>query len=183
MNVVKWIPPYRAMKMMKMAFSSKPKPPPETCSGASTKLPTMTKATFGKIEKNTVNANEEPLPMNGKPPKVIPERKPIQIILKEDSLTEKFVKGFGKGGQKINKCNSRVQLVHESGIRVSTQRFRETDANRKEARKLMVKALDTALNGKLSKQSKKMDKIKKLKNNKARKAEKKYRSKDSSDDT
>jgi protein subunit release factor B len=34
------------------------------------------------------------------------------ITIDENDIEEKFVKGGGKGGQKINKTNSKVQLLH-----------------------------------------------------------------------
>lgn len=45
--------------------------------------------------------------------------KPIQIQLLESDLEEKFVSGGGKGGQKVNKAQNCVYLVHKpSGIAV-----------------------------------------------------------------
>jgi protein subunit release factor B len=42
-----------------------------------------------------------------------------QVILCESELEEKFVKGFGKGGQKVNKTSNCVKLKHlPSGITV-----------------------------------------------------------------
>lgn len=42
-----------------------------------------------------------------------------QVILCESELEEKFVKGFGKGGQKVNKTSNCVELKHlPSGITV-----------------------------------------------------------------
>lgn len=39
--------------------------------------------------------------------------------LLEDDIEEKFVKGFGKGGQKVNKTNNCVELKHRpTGIHV-----------------------------------------------------------------
>lgn len=41
------------------------------------------------------------------------------VTLSEDDLEEKFVKGFGKGGQKVNKSSNCVELRHiPTGITV-----------------------------------------------------------------
>lgn len=43
-------------------------------------------------------------------------------ILSEDDLEEKFVKGFGKGGQKVNKSSNCVELKHlPTGIGVKVE--------------------------------------------------------------
>jgi protein subunit release factor B len=48
-----------------------------------------------------------------------------------DQVEEVFVKGSGKGGQKINKTNSAVQLRHlPTGTIVKYQKFRERGMNR-----------------------------------------------------
>lgn len=53
---------------------------------------------------------------------------------------EKFLHGGrGPGGQKINKCNSKVQLKHsETGIVVTCQETRSRESNRKIAREKMA---------------------------------------------
>lgn len=35
-----------------------------------------------------------------------------EVVLCESQLEEKFVKGFGKGGQKVNKTSNCVELKH-----------------------------------------------------------------------
>jgi protein subunit release factor B len=109
--------------------------------------------------------------------------KPVPITLKENELEEKFILGSGKGGQKINKTSSCVQLKHiPTGIIIETQRFRELSKNRKEARKLLLRKLDELWNGELSKTAQKVKKIKKnLAKRKAR-AQEKYGTKNISDE-
>ncbi|KAI8805292.1 RF-1 domain-containing protein [Cladochytrium replicatum] len=76
----------------------------------------------------------------------------IKISLDEGDLEEKFVRGSGPGGQKINTRSICVQLVHKpTGLSVETHRFRELFANRHEARKLLKEKLDEHFNGALSK--------------------------------
>lgn len=101
-----------------------------------------------------------------------------KITLLESDLVEKFVKGGGKGGQKINKTSSAVQLLHlPTGIRVSTQKYRSLQDNRREARSLMKRELDFRENGADSKKSKEIAKIKKKK----KKAQRRMQAKKDSD--
>jgi protein subunit release factor B len=51
-------------------------------------------------------------------------------------VVEKFIKGSGNGGQKINKVRNKVQLTHSpSGLQVNVQDTRSLNSNRKIARK------------------------------------------------
>lgn len=51
-----------------------------------------------------------------------------------DQVVEKFVRGSGPGGQKINKTSSTVWLRHlPTGLEVRSQRERSQSANRAEA--------------------------------------------------
>jgi len=53
-----------------------------------------------------------------------------------DAIRERFVKGRGPGGQKINKSRNCVQLTHQStGVQVQVQDSRSLAANRGMARK------------------------------------------------
>jgi protein subunit release factor B len=108
--------------------------------------------------------------------------KPIPVILNENELEEKFVLGSGRGGQKINKTSSCVQLKHlPTGIIIETQRFRELSKNRKEARKLLTRKLDELWNGELSKTAQKVKKIKKSLAKRKARAQAKYGTKNDSD--
>ena len=45
-----------------------------------------------------------------------------QIVVCESELEEKFVRGFGKGGQKVNKTSNCVELKHlPTGITVKVK--------------------------------------------------------------
>lgn len=104
----------------------------------------------------------------------------VATLMNESNLQEKFVKGSGRGGQKINKNLSCVQLKHiPTGIAVETQRFRELMNNRKEARKLLALQLDLHFNGPESKIMKRISKIQKQKSKKTSRTNDKYRDKDS----
>ncbi|KOG97967.1 Rso55p DI49_3789 [Saccharomyces eubayanus] len=64
----------------------------------------------------------------------------------EAQCTEKFLHGGrGPGGQKINKCNSKVQLRHEpTGIVVECQETRSREQNRRLARLKLARELAAA---------------------------------------
>jgi uncharacterized protein (UPF0248 family) len=74
------------------------------------------------------------------------------VQLREDDLTEKFVKGGGAGGQKVNKTNNRVVLMHvPTQISVSVHETRSLQQNRKIARKRLLEKVDIHINGSNSK--------------------------------
>jgi len=80
--------------------------------------------------------------------------------LKDDELEEKFVRGSGAGGQKINKTSNKVILLHiPTQLRVECQDTRSLQQNRKIARKRLQLKLDDLINGELSKTNKKTSKI------------------------
>ena len=89
-----------------------------------------------------------------------------KIILLEKDLDEKFVRGSGNGGQKINTTANRVQLTHiPTGISVSCQDARDLSTNRKIARKTLIDKLDLHFNGSDSKLGIAHEKIRKKKKN------------------
>ncbi|KAF9950129.1 hypothetical protein BGZ72_008154 [Mortierella alpina] len=106
-----------------------------------------------------------------------PQIKPLykEIILLETDFRERFIKGGGNGGQKINKTNSNVELKHlETGIVVQCQATRSLPQNRKLARRILIGRLDEYYNGELSKRGQKAEKIRERKKRMARKSAKKY---------
>lgn len=112
---------------------------------------------------------------------------------REEDVTEQFVKGSGKGGQKINKVRNCVLLKHSptgtrnnylptkqfllesiTGIHVRCQKTRCLDDNRRIARKLLTEKLDDLYNGEKSVRNQKIQKIQKRKANRRVKAAQKY---------
>lgn len=68
--------------------------------------------------------------------------------LKERDLEEHFVRGSGKGGQKINKTSNCVCLTHlPTGIVIKCHRERERETNRFLARRALCDELEHRLNG------------------------------------
>ncbi|RLN47711.1 hypothetical protein BBJ29_000581 [Phytophthora kernoviae] len=102
-------------------------------------------------------------------------QKRTEVDLKESDLRESFVKGSGKGGQKINKVRNCVLLTHlPTGLQVQCQKTRSLDGNRRAARKLLLQKLDDQVNGSLSKHSQKIDRLRRKKANRRAKSKHKY---------
>ena len=71
------------------------------------------------------------------------ERRMALLGICEDDLIEKFVRGTGSGGQKINKTSSCVFLQHHpSQIEVKVQRERSREMNRFLAREELCNRLE-----------------------------------------
>lgn len=84
-----------------------------------------------------------------------------ELQIKLEDIEEKFVRGSGHGGQKINKTSSAVQLKHlPTGIMVKYQKHRERSMNR-------ILALRELLD-KLNPDSKASKEIEKIRRQKAR---------------
>jgi len=72
----------------------------------------------------------------------------------EDDLLEKFIRGSGSGGQKINKTSSCVFLKHsKSGIEVKVQRERSRELNRTLAREELCAQLENRIASKQQEQT------------------------------
>jgi hypothetical protein len=102
-----------------------------------------------------------------------------RIILHEKDLLETFVKGGGKGGQKINKTSNCVLLVHKpTGTRVKCQAFRELQANRQRARTILKDRLEEILLGPQSRRQIQAAKIRRRKSRNGRRRKAKLRAKE-----
>lgn len=74
-------------------------------------------------------------------------RLPPRPKIQESDIEETFIKGSGKGGQKINKTNSKVQLCHiPTGIVINCQFSRSREDNRKRAREILALKVDSIIN-------------------------------------
>lgn len=84
--------------------------------------------------------------------------------IKLSDLEERFIKGRGPGGQKVNKSSSGVYLRHKpTGIEVKVQSDRSQAKNRFLARRQLADRFETEILGKQSAQSKTQAKQKKQK--------------------
>ena len=88
-----------------------------------------------------------------------------------DTLTEKFVRGSGAGGQKINKTSSCVFLKHlPSGLTIKCQADRSREMNRFLARRELCEELEAIRDGKESERVQEMEKIRRQKRRRSRRS-------------
>lgn len=98
----------------------------------------------------------------------------LELGLRSEDVEEAFVRGSGKGGQKMNKTSSTVQLKHlPTGIEVRVQLHREQSRNRLSAWKLLVAKLEERVKGRQSARSQAVFKLRKQKQRRSRKAKNK----------
>lgn len=90
--------------------------------------------------------------------------------LNESDIEERFVKGGGHGGQKVNKTSSCVQLLHlPSGTQIRCQETRSREANRWLARRLLAERILEAANSRESARIAEAEKIRRQKRRRSRK--------------
>ncbi len=98
----------------------------------------------------------------------------MQLRVRPEDIHESFIRGSGKGGQKINKTSSAVQLRHAAtGIEVTVQKHREQSKNRISAYKLLIAKIEEHVRGKESARAKKIFKLRKQKQRRSKKAKEK----------
>ena len=96
------------------------------------------------------------------------------LEIKEDEIIEKFIKGSGKGGQKVNKTDSCVYIKHlPTEIEVKCQSSRSREENRYYARARLVELVEEIIFKKQSKKHQKIHKIKQQKKRRSRRAKQK----------
>ncbi|KAL3458674.1 RF-1 domain-containing protein [Aspergillus heterothallicus] len=101
---------------------------------------------------------------------------PPRLKLLDADITTSYLKGTGPGGQKINKTNSAVQLIHNpTGIVVKSQATRSQSQNQKIARQLLADKVEQFLNGDESRVAIKAERERKKKASRAKKTRRKYR--------
>ena len=94
-------------------------------------------------------------------------------ILEED-LSEQFVRGSGKGGQKVNKTASCVHLQHEpSGIVVKCQKTRSRESNRFFARRELCEQMAEQIDGEQSRRQQEQERIRRQKRRRSRRQKEK----------
>ena len=96
-------------------------------------------------------------------------RRMSRLGVRELDIVEKFVKGSGPGGQKINKTSSCVWLRHlPSGIEIKCQRERSQAMNRFFARRLLCDRLEERIFGERSRRQQEAAKIRRQKKRRSR---------------
>ncbi|KAL1970303.1 hypothetical protein VTN77DRAFT_5463 [Rasamsonia byssochlamydoides] len=101
---------------------------------------------------------------------------PPRPKLDDKDLTISYVKGSGPGGQKINKTNSAVQIIHKpTGIVVKSQATRSRSQNEKIARELLAEKVEFLEKGDQSRLAIKRKLEQRRKASRAKKSRRKYR--------
>ncbi|MBW7909155.1 MAG: peptide chain release factor-like protein [Kiritimatiellae bacterium] len=105
------------------------------------------------------------------------------LEIREADLVERFVRGSGPGGQKVNKSSSCVYLLHKpSGIEVKCQRERSQALNRFFARRELCDRLEAQVKGVADARRQEIEKTRRRKRQKSRRqkrrmvADKRHRS-------
>ncbi len=102
------------------------------------------------------------------------QQKAEELNINLEDITEEFVKGSGKGGQKINKTSSTVVLKHQpTGTIVKCQKHREQSKNRLSAYKLLILKIEDQIKGKKSERAQKIHKLRKQKQKRSKRAKEK----------
>ena len=91
--------------------------------------------------------------------------------IREQDLTEAFVRSSGKGGQNVNKVSSCVYLKHiPTGIEVKCQKERSQALNRYIARILLLRKIENRTLGRLSEERKRIEKLRRQKRKRSKRA-------------
>ncbi len=102
------------------------------------------------------------------------KKKMKNLGVEEKDFQEKFIKGSGSGGQKINKTSSCVYLKDlASKLEVKCQKSRSLQENRFFARRILVSKIEEIRLQKESEKMKKIAKIKKQKRKRSKRAKEK----------
>ena len=92
------------------------------------------------------------------------KRRMITLGIKEEDLIEKFIRGTGSGGQKINKTSSCVFLQYPPAhIEIKVQRDRSRETNRFLAREELCQVLEKRAFQKASEKQQAREKVKRQK--------------------
>jgi len=99
------------------------------------------------------------------------EQRMLELGITAETLVEKFVRGSGSGGQKINKTSSCVFLKHlPSGLTIKCQADRSREMNRFLARRELCEELEAIRDGKESERVQEMEKIRRQKRRRSRRS-------------
>lgn len=101
-------------------------------------------------------------------------QKARELEVKPEDIVEYFVRGSGKGGQKVNKTSSTVVLRHlPTGMEVRCQKHREQSKNRLSAYKLLILKIEERVRGRQSELARRVFKLKKQKQKRSKRAKEK----------
>ena len=107
--------------------------------------------------------------MTGQDKRAALKRRMVDLGILEDDLIERFIRGTGHGGQKINKTSSCVYLQHQpSGIEIKCQAQRSREMNRFIARRELCERLEELAQGRKSERQQRIEKIRRQKRRRSR---------------
>jgi protein subunit release factor B len=99
------------------------------------------------------------------------EQRMLALGVVETDLLEKFVRGSGSGGQKINKTSNCVFLKHiPSGVCIKCQLDRSRELNRFLARRELCEQLEMIRDGKASAKTQAIEKMRRQKRRRSRRS-------------
>ena len=94
-----------------------------------------------------------------------------KLQISESDLEERFIRGSGKGGQKVNKTSSCVQLNHApSGTEIRCRKTRSQADNRYWARRELCERVEGEKLGEKSAKQQAFEKIRRQKRRRSRRA-------------
>ena len=93
-----------------------------------------------------------------------------ELGIDEEALEEHFIRGSGRGGQKMNKTSSCVQLIYGE-LEVRCQRTRSQAENRFWARRELCERILDRREGAYSKRQQEMEKVRRQKQRRSRRAQ------------
>ncbi|KAI5296779.1 hypothetical protein KEM56_005340 [Ascosphaera pollenicola] len=109
-------------------------------------------------------------------PPLLKKQMPPRPSLDPADIDGSYLKGTGPGGQKINKTNSAVQLIHRpSGIVVKCQETRSRSQNQKIAMQILAEKVELREKGEASRAAVVRETMRRRKASRARKSRRKYR--------
>ena len=99
------------------------------------------------------------------------EQRMIALGITDADLLEKFVRGSGAGGQKINKTSNCVFLKHlPTGVCIKCQMDRSREMNRFLARRELCDQLDAIRNGTATAKTQAIEKMRRQKRQRSRRS-------------
>jgi len=99
------------------------------------------------------------------------EQRMAALGITEGTLLEKFVRGSGAGGQKINKTSNCVFLKHlPTGVCIKCQMDRSRELNRFLARRELCEQLESIRDGKSSAKTQAIEKMRRQKRQRSRRS-------------
>lgn len=93
-----------------------------------------------------------------------------KLGINEEALEEHFIRGSGRGGQKMNKTSSCVQLIYGE-LEVRCQKTRSQADNRFWARRELCERILERREGAYSKRQQEMEKVRRQKRRRSRRAQ------------